>query len=373
MTDPTTAAPAASESTSAPAIPAEGPLTVRQATEARQYRLRQPEPTPGAAPDTKQPQPRVNGRFAKADEADQSSTEEVQDAAPIEASGETESADPVEIPSIDPPKSWTKEDKEWFAELPPDKQARIAERERSRDQDFSRRQNEATQARQAAEAERQAALKLRQQYEQTLPNLLQTLQSQTAGEFADIKTHDDVVKMATDDPFRYARWDAQQKQIARVRDEVAATQRQQEQDQKTQFEAWSAEQDKKFTEQAKDFADPVKAPKLREGIVNYLTEVRGVEKEALPGLWSNPLFRDARTQAIFYDAYRWNEAQKAAKAAATKPTPAPMRPGTAPDKGASAAATIKQLEAKLANANTTHLKIQAATELRLAKQQATRR
>jgi hypothetical protein len=65
--------------------------------------------------------------------------------------GETESADPAAEsrpeagtePPIEPPRSWTKEDKELFTSLPRATQERIAERERSREGDFNRRQQEA--------------------------------------------------------------------------------------------------------------------------------------------------------------------------------------------------------------------------------------
>src|SRR5262245_18021699 len=51
-----------------------------------------------------------------------------------ETRGETENADPgVELPPIEPPRSWTKEDKELFTSLPRGTQERIAEREQSRE------------------------------------------------------------------------------------------------------------------------------------------------------------------------------------------------------------------------------------------------
>src|SRR5215472_13490318 len=69
------------------------------------------------------------------------------DAAPVDAQdpGErTEGADRQQEPApIEPPRSWTKEDKELFTSLPRATQERIAERERSRESDFLRRQNEA--------------------------------------------------------------------------------------------------------------------------------------------------------------------------------------------------------------------------------------
>jgi hypothetical protein len=50
-------------------------------------------------------------------------------------------ADPAETPSIEPPRSWSKEDKELFNTLPPETQQRVAERERARESDFLKRQN----------------------------------------------------------------------------------------------------------------------------------------------------------------------------------------------------------------------------------------
>src|SRR5712672_3801164 len=52
--------------------------------------------------------------------------------------GETQEADPEpKAPPIEPPRSWTKEDKELFKGLPRETQARLVDRERSRESDFS--------------------------------------------------------------------------------------------------------------------------------------------------------------------------------------------------------------------------------------------
>ena len=363
--DDKTAAPAAeSSSTLAPAN--DGPLRVREAAELLGKRREQEAKAATAAETTTERNRGANGKFAPA--ATESAPVPGQDAAPTEASGETEVADPAEAPSIDPPKSWDKDQREWFATLPPEQQQKIADREGKRDADYTRRVSEQTKLTQAAEAAHKQAQQRQQQYEQALPTLLQTLQNQMAGEFTDIKSMDDVRKMANEDPFRYAQWDARQKQIQLVGQEVSATQQRMQQEQAANFATWSAEQDKAFTELAKDFADQAKAPKLREGIVNYLTEVKGVPRETLPDLWNNPLFRDARMQGIVYDAYRWNQAQAAAKAAVPKGPPAAQRPGVAPAKGAANDAIIQQLEAKLDNPKlSTREQIATAAALRAAR------
>ena len=137
-------------------------------------KLRQPKandtdmPDPSARAPTAAPQPghsasktRVNALMEStaADAAD--------DAAPVDAQdpGErTEGADRQQEPApIEPPRSWTKEDKELFTSLPRATQERIAERERSRESDFLRRQNEAAEKLKGLTAKEQAV-------EQASPN-----------------------------------------------------------------------------------------------------------------------------------------------------------------------------------------------------------
>src|SRR5580658_2981873 len=110
--------------------------------------------------------------------------------------GETQGADPAQqAPSIEPPRSWTKEDKELFRDLPRATQERLVERERSREADFLRRQNEAAAKNKGLSAKEQAAEQMRAQYEQALPALLQTLQEQQAGAFADVHSIGDIERL----------------------------------------------------------------------------------------------------------------------------------------------------------------------------------
>src|SRR5262245_30730075 len=97
------------------------------------------------------------------------------DAAPDndQVRGETENADPgaqetdQALPPIEPPRSWTKEDKELFTSLPRETQERIAERERSRESDFLRRQNEAADKLKGLTAKEQAVDEARRSEEHT--------------------------------------------------------------------------------------------------------------------------------------------------------------------------------------------------------------
>src|SRR5262249_45285460 len=174
----------------------------------------------------------------------------VEDAAAETPPGETKSADPAaqELPPIEPPRSWTKEDKELFKSLPRATQETIAQRERAREADFSRRQQQATEQAKALEAERLRMEQLRHHYESTLPQVLQNLLAQQAGEFADIKTVADIERLAREDTPRYLQWDLNQKKIAGLAQEIAAAQQRQVAERQQQFAEFAKRQDDLFTE-----------------------------------------------------------------------------------------------------------------------------
>ena len=272
--------------------------------------------------------------------------------------GETESADPAaqsrpeagtEPPPIEPPRSWTKEDKELFTGLPRATQERIAERERSREGDFNRRQQEAAEKSKALEAERSKAEQARQQYEAALPQLLQTLQQQQAGEFADIKTSADVERLAREDWPRYALWDVKQKKIAEVAQHLALAQQRQAQERVQQFAEFARREDDLFKEKVPDMADPKKTAALQTACLNVLREL-GFQETELAQSWHGERdlsLRDHRVQLLIRDATLWRDAQAKAKAAATRPVPPVQRPGVAQPKGAAQDAAIQHLTQKL--------------------------
>src|SRR4030088_1810868 len=75
----------------------------------------------------------------RATAGEQESDPQGDDTGPDAVPGETQEADPEpKAPPIEPPRSWTKEDKELFKGLPRDTQERLVERERSRERDFLR-------------------------------------------------------------------------------------------------------------------------------------------------------------------------------------------------------------------------------------------
>jgi hypothetical protein len=339
MSDDATALPAEGTPTFAPALPADtGAITATDAAKfISEARAKAAEPARERAPD---------GKFAPKE-----SPPEGADASPDEpVPGETVDDDPAELPPIEPPRSWSKEDKELFNSLPRETQERVSDRERSRESDFLRRQNEATEKTKALEAKEQAAEQARQQYEQAAQNALQVLQQQQASEFADIKTHNDVQKLATEDPFRFAQWQARQMQIVAQAQEVENLNRQRSEEKANTFKAWSKEQDDKFTKKFPEFADKEKAGKVREGIVSYLTQDIGVPEGQLSKLWETDLFRDAMFQEVVYDASRFRAAQAKAKAAVAVPKPQVQKPGAAAPRGSQHVEALAEAKTRLQNA-----------------------
>jgi hypothetical protein len=268
-----------------------------------------------------------------------------------EVRGETENADPGvhEPPPIEPPRSWTKEDKELFTSLPRATQERIAERERSRESDFLRRQNEAADKLKGLTAKEQAVDQARQQYEAALPLILNTLHEQQAAEFADIKTMADVERLAREDVPRYVRWDIHQKKIADVSQHLTAALARQVLERQQQFTEFAQQQDELIKEKLPDMADAKKAAELQTRCLATLTGLGFAEAE-LAQSWNGQKdlsLRDHRVQLLIRDATLWREAQAKAKAAQAKPVPPVQRPGVAQPKGAAQHAQIENLTQQL--------------------------
>src|SRR5262245_27246080 len=267
-----------------------------------------------------------------------------------EVRGETEHADPgAELPPIEPPRSWTKEDKELFTSLPRETQERIAERERSRESDFLRRQNEAADKLKGLTVKEQAVDQARQQYEAALPQLLVVLQQQQAGEFADIKTLADVERLAREDWPRYALWDVQQKKAADVARQLSEVQQRQVLERQQQFSEFARREDDLFKEKVPDMADDKKAAELQTRCLATLTGL-GFAEADLARSWNGQgdlSLRDHRVQLLIRDATLWREAPAKAKAAQAKPVPPVQRPGVAQPKGAAQHAQIENLAHQL--------------------------
>lgn len=292
-------------------------------------------------------------RAEPAAEAEESAPMEVEaGAAPqeIEAPGETQEAEPAELPLIDPPRSWTKAEQEEFATYPREAQEKIARREQERESAVRRSQNEASELKKGLSAKEQAVDQARQQYESALPIILNELQGVMAGEFADIKTMDDVQKMANEDWPRYVRWDAQQKRLAAVQQQVTTAQERQAHDRVTKFNELHQSETEKLLEKHPDLRDDTKRKKVYENVVVALKEVGFTDKE-LGELSNKEWVLDHRVRELFMDAANYRDAQKQKAKVVAKPLPPAQKPGVAKGKGAVADAEIQNLTRQLSTAS----------------------
>lgn len=260
--------------------------------------------------------------------------------------GEIERADPAaNLPPIEPPRSWTKEDKELFASVPRATQERLAERERSRDSDSSRRQQQATEQVKALETEHRQAEQTRQHYEAAMPRLLTELQQQQPGDFSDIKTVQDLEQLAATDPSRFGRWQVQQIRIAAVAQELQATQQRLENEQWNRFVEYAKQQDRLLEEKLPELADKAKVAKVQDAALELL-KGHGFSEKELVDSYNGKLglhLRDHRLQLIVHDAMQWRDAQAKAKAASTAQLPPVQRPGVSQPRGAVHEAQIQNL------------------------------
>ena len=263
---------------------------------------------------------------------------------------EPEATEPEEenLPPIEPPRSWTKAEKERFASLPRETQEYLHTREQERDREFRRSQNELADQRKAIEAERQKAEQVRQQYETKLPALSKTLESALQNEFADIKSFDDLRKMQAEDPFRYQQWDLRQKELAVVKQEEQAVQERLNSERLSKRAQYETEQNKLLLEFVPEMADPKKASELRERAVAMLVEDLGLKNDQLVK-WmqddtGHEILSNAGIQKLMADGLKYRDILKAPKAVAAKPVPPVQRPGAAAPKGSQSSERIQALQ-----------------------------
>jgi hypothetical protein len=264
-----------------------------------------------------------------------------------EISEEPEVVEPAE-PAIDPPRSWTKEAKDKWASLPRETQEYLAQRESERDRGLSRSQQELAEQRKAAAAEREAAEKARTQYESQLPALMQALHDANAGAFGDVKTVDDVTRLASEDPFRYLQWQAHQSKMAAVQAELDASQRRAAEEKSNSWNSHVREENEKFVSSLPE-SDKGKLKEWMAAAPKYL-EDRGFTQSELADLWNGKdkiSLHDHRLQALILDGLKFRTVQQAKTSIAQKPLPPVLRPGSqAPASGNAAkiAALTKQLD-----------------------------
>lgn len=300
-------------------------------------------------------------RHAKTEEAPESAApatepEEIpaqaEIAAPETVPGEApEAIEQAAEPPIEPPRSWTKEAKEQWQTLPRNTQEYLAQREQERDREVRRTQNEAADKLKAISAKEQAAEQARQQYEAALPALMQTLQEAQQDKFNDIRSVDDVTRLANEDPFRYLQWQAHQTKVQAVQQELRSAQERQTQEKSSKWAEEVREFDRQFVE-GLSTADKAKYEDFKKEAPEYL-EAKGFKQQELAEYANGkPLsIYHPAVQSLILDGLKYQGLQKASAAAkanlAAKPVPPVQKPGVARPTGQVGAENIQTLSAKL--------------------------
>lgn len=359
MTDSTVAGSGeGSASASAVNVSDTGPLSIMEAATQFESRQKDDEEPAAGADDTAA----AANELAEAPEAEA-------DAAPLdEATGETQGEDPAEKPPLDRPRSWSKEKEAVWTKLDRETQEYLLDHDSEVSKGVRTAQNEAAEARKAIEAERVQLEKARTDYEAKLPALMQALMAAQSSDFPDIKSLDDVQRLATEDPFRYLQWQAHQDKMRAVafEQDQAATRQAGEQSEK--WASYQKDESAKAVQLNPELADPVKSKQLQAAVVDLLRD-KGFTDKDLNGIGGGEKYSpfDHRFQSILLDAVKYRAVQKAKPAVLTRPAPQVQRPGAAQPKGALADSSIQALTTRLSSSGS----IKDAAALYEAKRQRT--
>lgn len=272
-----------------------------------------------------------------------------------------DAAQPEELPPLEPPRSWTQAEKERFQSLPRETQEYLSTREQEREREFRRGQNEIAEQRKAIETERSKAEQVRQQYEAQLPALMQELQNAQQSAFADIRTVDDVTKLANEDPFRYLQWQAHQTKLQAVNAELERSKGEKSKAEQSKWAEHVQKENELAAEYIPELADKVKGPALTARAADRLSEL-GFKPDELAKLASGQeklSLYDHRIQRLIFSDLKLSDIQSAKTAAVAKPVPPVQRPGTAKPAGSAQSERIQALDKQLSSSGS----LKAAQEL----------
>lgn len=267
------------------------------------------------------------------------------DAGPPEAPSETAEVNPAELPPIERPRSWSKDDDDDWNALPRARQEKIAANERAREADINRRINEAAESRKAVEAELAKTNEERKQYVAKQAAYTQALEGALQAEFADIRNMDDVRRMQAEDPFRFQQWQLRQMELSAAQSERQQNEQQEANDKRTKWSDFTKEQDRLLGEKVSK-SDIDKYTPLAG---NHLAEFGFTDSERNGFVEGEKIsLFDHRMQRIILNSMKWEESLKAKEKIAAKPLPPVQRPGvSAPAQNSNAGriqALTKQLE-----------------------------
>lgn len=260
-----------------------------------------------------------------------------EDAEPEEAIGDTEEAasdepDDESDHRIEPPKSWSNEDKAVFQQLPPEAQAVITRRESERDRAFQAKTQEIAQHRHALEATFGEIQQERNSYANNLEQLLAVAMPEAA-QFANL----DWQRLAQESPADYVRLtaerDALRGRIGAIQGELQRVQAVAQQDYARNFAHLRATEAARLAEKMPDFADREKGGKFVNEMRQWLHEQGFTAQEIGQVI-------DHRVILVAAKAMQADRAARARRSAETRradPAPSVQRPGVSPHRESNAA------------------------------------
>jgi hypothetical protein len=263
----------------------------------------------------------------------ESGAPEASDTGPEEVTGEEEEEqrepdddgqeDDQSDHSIDPPISWSKEEKAIFEQLPPEAKAVIARRESEQNKAFTQKTQEIAEHRKAVEATYAAIQSERGQYAQNLQQLLLVAMPE-AEQFARI----DWTRLANESPADFVKLQAQRDElrgrIGAIQGELTRVSQQQQQDYARSFANLKQSEAQRLAEKFPDYADKEKGTK-------FVGELRGWLQEQ--GFSDTEIGQviDHRVILVAAKAMRADRAAQARRTAETRradPAPNVQRPGS---------------------------------------------
>lgn len=256
--------------------------------------------------------------------------------------------------AIEPPKSWSDEDKAEFGKLPPAVQKTIAQRESDRDRAFIQKTEEVANERKATQAAREAIQKETAAYQENLQKLALAALPDMA-EFAKLQDPVWAAQYPSDAVVLQSKFLQFQARMGAIQQEQQRiSQAQQQEQQKRQGEMLASER-LKLVERIPDFADPEKGKAL-SGELSQFLHAKGFTADEIGNVV------DHRVVALAVNAMRSEQADAARKtaeatrkAAELKATPqtAPrvQKPGTAPETRDATSSRDKEMTQRFFNAD----------------------
>lgn len=282
-------------------------------------------------------QPRDDkGRFAPQEVEQEIEEEEEAQAEPEsvdddEQAGDVEAAEEAQPEAVDLPSSWSKDDAELWQSLPPEAQAKIAEREGQRDAAVNAKFQEAANIRKANEALVNEAAANRDKYAQAIDGVLALVQPQrpTPYDYGYGTEHYnreayDIALTQYDETLRLVSELQQQRQQLAAQQEAEYMYQQRARHAQIEATAWP-----KFLADVPELADQSKGRQIVQDVVQYAVQ-SGIPEDVFNS--PDAQFLTSAELHIAWKAMMYDRQKEAAKRVAPKaqPKPAapPLKPGT---------------------------------------------